>query len=136
MILLVSFLSVSVAVSIIWIGFILSFLSSGTLPSHATYIVGMMGLFLPLVVIVMSVAFVFLTIEMKKNQLILRDWITALKRDVLNDPAAVHAEIGALVVQEMERSEAPAVMNISKEEPITKYQNLELPDDVELRFKG
>ena len=134
MILLVGFFSFLVAAVLLWIGFIVSFLSHGQMMAHAGYIVTLMGLFLPLVIIVMALGFVYLTLEMKRLQFKINDWIKALKCDVLNDTVAVHEQIGDLVKEQMK--EPPAVLNISKDEPITKYQNMELPEDVELRFKG
>ena len=134
MILLVSFLSVFVAAVLLWIGFIVSFLNHGQMMVNAGYVVTLMGLFLPLVIIVMALCFVYLTLEMKRLQFKINDWIKALKCDVLNDTVAVHEQIGDLVKEQMK--EPPAVLNISKDEPITKYQNMELPEDVELRFKG
>ncbi len=134
MIILVSFLSITVAAVLLWIGFIISFLSQGHITQNAGYIVTLMGLFLPLVVVAMAVGFVYLMLEIKRLQLKLNDWVRALKCDVLNDPLAVHQQIGDLVQEQLK--EPPAVLNISKDEPITKYQNMELPEDVELRFKG
>ena len=131
---LVFFLSACVATSLLWIGFVISFLSQGQVASGMGYIITLMGLFLPLVIIVMALALVYLSLETKRLQLRLNDWIKALKCNVLNDPVAVHEEIGDMVKKQMK--EPPAVLNISKDEPITKYQNMELPEDVELRFKG
>ena len=130
----VFFLSTCVAVSLLWIGFIISFLNQGQMMAHAGYVVTLMGLFLPLIVILMALALVYLTFEVKRFQLTLNDWIKALKCNVLNDPVAVHEQIGDMVKEQMK--EPAAVLNISKDEPISKYQNMELPDDVELRFKG
>ena len=133
MVLLVTLLSFCVAAVLLWVGFIISFLSTGQMMQNAGYIVTLMGLFLPLLIIVMALAFVYLIFEIKRLQLRLNDWIKALKCDVLNDTVAVHEQIGDLVKVQME--EPPAVLNISNDEPITKYQNMELPEDVELRFK-
>ena len=129
----VFFLSACVAVSLLWIGFIISFLSQGQITSGMGYIVTLMGLFLPLIVIAMSLMLVYLSFETKRLQLRLNDLIKTLKCNVFNDTVAVHEQIGDLVKEQMK--EPPAVLNISKDEPITKYQNVELPEDVELRFK-
>ena len=134
MMLVVFFLSACVATSLLWIGFIISFFSQGQAVGAMGYIITLMGLFLPLVVIVMAMALVYLSFEIKRMQLKLNDWIKALKCNVLNDPIAVHEQIGDLVKEQLK--EPPAVLNISKDEPITKYQNMELPEDVELHFKG
>lgn len=134
MMLVVFFLSACVATSLLWIGFIISYLNQGQIAAGMGYIITLMGLFLPLVVIVMAMALVYLSFEIKRMQLKLNDWIKALKCNVLNDPIAVHEQIGDLVKEQLK--EPPAVLNISKDEPITKYQNMELPEDVELHFKG
>ena len=134
MIAFVVFLSVCVATVLLWIGFIISFFINGQISSNAGYIVGLMGLFLPFVVIVMALTFMYMALELKRLQLKINDWIRALKCDVLNDPVAVHEQIGQLVQAQIKDDE-PAVMNISKDEPISKYQNMELPEDVALRFK-
>ena len=133
MIALVSFLSVCVAAVLLWIGFVISYFVNGQITSNAGYIVGLMGLFLPLVIVAMAVAFVYMALELKRLQLKINDWVKALKCDILNDTVAVHEQIGQLVQAQMD--EPPAVLNISKDEPIAKYQNMELPDDVALRFK-
>ena len=130
----VSFLSICVAAVLLWIGFIISYFINGQINSNAGYIVGLMGLFLPLVVIVMALSFMYMALELKRLQLKINDWIRALKCDVLNDPVAVHEQIGQLVQAQI-KDDGPAVMSISKDEPISKYQNMELPEDVALRFK-
>ncbi|MBP5534700.1 MAG: hypothetical protein J6Y03_04255 [Alphaproteobacteria bacterium] len=130
---LVFFLGACVAASLLWIGFIISFLKQGQITSGMSYIVTLMGLFLPLVIVAMSLFLVYLSLEIKRLQLRLSDLIKALKCNVLNDPVAVHEQVGDLIKEKMK--EPPAVLNISKDEPITKYQNMELPEDVELRFK-
>lgn len=131
--LLVFFLSFCVAVSLLWTGFIISFLHQGQVAANMGFVVTLMGLFLPLVVIAMALMLVYLSFETKRLQLRVNDWIKALKCNVLNDTVAVHEQVGDLIKEKMK--EPPAVLNISKSEPITKYQNMELPEDVELRFK-
>ena len=131
--LLVFFLGACVAVSLLWIGFIVSFLSHGQIVAGMGYIITFMGLFLPLVVIGMALMLVYLCFETKRLQLRIKDWVKALKCNVLNDSVAVHEQVGNLIKEQMK--EPPAVLNISKNEPITKYQNMELPEDVELHFK-
>ena len=133
MMVFVFFLSACVAVSLLWIGFIISFLSQGQITSGMGYIVTLMGLFLPLIIIAMSLMLVYLSFETKRLQLRLNDLIKTLKCNVFNDTVAVHEQVGDLIKEQMK--EPPAVLNISKDEPITKYQNVELPEDVELRFK-
>ena len=133
MIFLVSFFSVCVASVLLWTVFIISYFSNGQITQNAAYILGLMGLFLPFVVIAMGVAFIYQTLELKRLQLKISDWIKTLKCDILNDTEAVHEQIGQLVQAQMQ--EPPAVLNISKDEPISKYQNMELPEDVALRFK-
>ena len=133
MIALVGFLSVCVAAVLLWIGFIISYFANGQIASNAGYVVGLMGLFLPLVIVAFAVTFVYMALELKKLQLKINDWVKALKCDILNDPVAVHEQIGQLVQSQID--EPPAVLNISKDEPISKYRDMELPDDVALRFK-
>ena len=82
----------------------------------------------------MALSFMYMALELKRLQLKINDWIRALKCDVLNDPVAVHEQIGQLVQAQI-KDDGPAVMSISKDEPISKYQNMELPEDVALRFK-
>ena len=133
MIIFVSFLSICVAAVLLWVGFIISYFANGQITTNAGYVVGLMGLFLPLIIMAMAVAFVYLALELKRLQLRINDWVKALKCDILNDTVAVHEQIGELVQAQM--NEPPAVLNISKDEPISKYQNMELPEDVALRFK-
>ena len=133
MIIFVSFLSICVAAVLLWVGFIISYFANGQITTNAGYVVGLMGLFLPLVIIAMVIAFVYQALELKRLQLKINDWVKALKCDILNDTVAVHEQIGQLVQAQMD--EPPAVLNISKDEPIAKYQNMELPEDVALRFK-
>jgi hypothetical protein len=130
----VVFFSACIAAVLLWIGFIISFLVNGQITANGSYILVLMGLFLPLIMITMAVTFVYTALELKRLQLKINDWIKALKCDVLNDPIAIHEQIGQLVKAQIEDDE-PAVMSISKDEPISKYKNMELPEDVALRFK-
>ena len=92
--LLVFFLSFCVAVSLLWTGFIISFLQQGQVITGVGYIVVLMGLFLPLVIIAMALILVYLGFETKRLQLRMNDWVKALKCNVLNDPVAVHEQVG------------------------------------------
>ena len=101
MMMIVFFLSACVATSLLWIGFIISFLNQGQITAGMGYIITLMGLFLPLVVIIMAMALVYTSFEIKRMQLRLNDWIKALKCNVLNDPIAVHEQIGDLVMEKL-----------------------------------
>jgi len=130
---LVSFLSVFVAAALLWLAFVISYLSNGAVSFGGNTIITLMGLFLPFVVMGMAFAFVYLAMELKRLQLKLTDWVNVFKCEVLNDTVAVHEQIGQMVQAQMD--DTPAVMSISKSEPMAKYKDLELPEDVELRFK-
>ena len=133
MIILVGSLSVCVAAVLLWLAFVISYLSKGMVSGNGEFIIILMGLFLPIVIVVMAGAFVYLVLELKRLQLKIKDWVNVFKADVLNDTQAVHEQIGQILQAQID--EAPSVMSISKNEPMSKYKNLELPDDVELRFK-
>ena len=75
MMMIVFFLSACVATSLLWIGFIISFLNQGQITAGMGYIITLMGLFLPLVVIIMAMALVYTSFEIKRMQLRLNDWI-------------------------------------------------------------
>ena len=66
MLLLTSIVSVCVAMSLIWIGFVVSCITHNTF--DGSYIIALMGLFLPFVVIGFGIAFVYLFTEIKKIQ--------------------------------------------------------------------
>ncbi len=115
--LLISIVSVCVCFSLIWIGFIISNLIQGTM--H-TDIITLMGLFLPVVVIGFAVAFVYLFTEIKKTQ----DLLQKFSKKTLFEP-----------IQISEDADKNPVVSISMDEPISKYEDVSLPEDVNLRFE-
>ena len=115
--LLVSIVSICVCVSLVWIGYIISNLIQGTIGAN---IVTLMGLFLPLVVIGFGVAFVYLFTEIKKTQDLLQRFSKNMSVSLPKIP---------------EKSEKQAVVSISMDEPISKYEDVNLPEDVDLRFE-
>ena len=84
----------------------------------------------------------YLAFEQQKNRLIFKDWIASLKKDFVSYEEKVHAMIGQQLQDELRDTdtfelpfeEPTSVVNISKTDPITKYKDLELPDDVDLHF--
>ena len=117
---LILLVGVCVCVSLVWFGFIISCLAQGSV--NGTYIVTLMGLFLPLVVIGFAVAFVYLYTEIKKTQNMLQKFLkqaVVLKKQVNTN----------------EKTEQQPVVSISMDEPISKYEDVTLPEDVNLRFE-
>lgn len=129
----VTFLSVCVSLSLIWLAFIFSVIGSGQIAYRASYIVFLMGLFLPLVVIAMTVAMVYLLIMQKKNQRLLRDWIALVHRDEIT--GAGKSEKPTPKIEQPPKTEPQkTIITISPDEPLSNIKDMRLPEDVELRF--
>lgn len=145
----VSFLSISVSMALIWLIAVLSYVMRTSLFDRPVWEVVflLMGLFLPFILIFMAVAFVYIALEIKKNQLIFKDWIRSMRKDFVSYEESVHSMIGRQLEEEIRdpdtyelpfpKEDAPeekSVFQILKEEPISKYKDLELPDDIDLHF--
>ena len=125
MIILTSIVGCCVAVSLIWIMFIVSCLVSGRV--DGSFLVMLMGLFLPLVVIGFGLGFVYIFTEMKKTQLLLRQ---ALKKHTEQKETQSVPEI-----EIKEQNGKKPVLKVSMDDPIKKYENVVLPDDVDIQFE-
>lgn len=117
--LLISIVSVCVCVSLVWLGYIISCIVQNSI--SAGYIVTLMGLFLPLVVIGFAVAFVYLFTEIKKTQELLQKF--------------AKKELSISSQEVTEKPEKQTVLSISMDEPISKYEDVNLPEGVDLRFE-
>jgi len=115
---------VSVAVSLLWLWFIIFGLTEGRINSG--YIVTLMGLFLPFVVIGFTTALVYLATEQKKTQHILKQFL----RHTISQS---HSKQNAASNEKKEMP--PPVVSISMDEPISKYESVNLPENVNLRFE-
>ena len=122
MLILTSIVGVSVAVSLVWMVFIISCLVSGKVDGG--YLVLLMGLLLPLVVIGFGLGFVYIFTEMKKMQLLLRQMLKK-QTEKQNIPE----------IQLEEQSGKKPVLKVSMDDPIKKYENVVLPDDVDIQFE-
>ena len=129
----VTFLSVCVSLSLIWIVFICSVLGSGQIAYKASYIVFLMGLFLPLVVIAKAVAMVYLLMMQKKNQRLLKGWIALLRRGSTN-VSAKSEKPTPKTEQPLKSEPQKTIITISPDEPLSNIKDMRLPEDVELRF--
>lgn len=129
----VTFLSVCVSLSLIWLAFIFSVIGSGQIAYRASYIVFLMGLFLPLIVIAMAVAMVYLLIIQKKNQRLLKSWIALVRRDEIS--GADRGEKPTPKIEQPPKAEPQkTIITISPDEPLSNIKDMRLPEDVELRF--
>ena len=108
---------------LLWIGYVISCLSKGIV--NNSNIVILMGLFLPLIVIGIAFAFAYLATEMKKTQIVLQK---VLQKNAL--PQTQHPLAG-----ENNTKEKTSVVSISMNDPINKYKEVTLPDDVNVRFE-
>ena len=119
MLLLTSIVSVCVAMSLIWIGFVVSCIMHNTF--DGSYIIALMGLFLPFVVIGFGIAFVYLFTEIKKIQ-------DLLQKFSKKAPVLTYQELP-------EEKEKQPIISISMDEPISKYEDVNLPENIDLRFE-
>lgn len=152
----IAFLSMGVSMALLWLlvmgnyvvskgGFSFFSTASGT---EIGFVV--IGLFLPLFMIVCATSFIYIVIEIKKQQMIFKDWIASLKREFVHHETSIHNLIGEQLHQknadtndeECDTRTYPlpfkerSIMTISRNESISKYKDLNLPDDVDLLFKG
>lgn len=144
MVALVGFVSLSVSIALVWLAAVVSYFAEvgwqGRPPIEWFLLV--MGILLPFLLILIGLMFVYLAFEQQKNRLIFKDWIASLKKDFVSYEEKVHAMIGQQLQDELRDTdtfelpfeEPTSVVNISKTDPITKYKDLELPDDVDLHF--
>ena len=119
---LTSIVSICVAASLVWMMFIISCLTSGKIDGG--YLVGLMGLLLPLVVIGFGLGFVYIFTEMKKTQLLLRQMLK-------NQTEKQNTQ----EIQLEEQNGKKPVLKVSMDDPIKKYENVVLPDDVDIQFE-
>lgn len=146
------FLSVCVATSVIWllamIGYIMQ--TGGFRAAMERPLPDMLmlfaGLFLPILTMAIACAMIYVALELKKTQMIFKDWLRNFKRELTLHEASIHALIGKQLQEELNddrdtqtyqlpfEETTRTVMNILKDEPISKYKDLELPDDVDLHF--
>lgn len=129
----VTFLSVCVSLSLIWLAFIFSVIGSGQIAYRASYIVFLMGLFLPLVVIAMAVAMMYLLMMQKKNQRLLKSWIALLRRGEICSTGRSE-KLTPKIEQPPKAEPQKTIITISPDEPLSNIKDMRLPEDVELRF--
>ncbi len=147
----VTLLSFSVATAVVWMVVLIQYAArtggwahilNGGLIDVAIFLI---ALFLPVMMIASALAFIYTAMEMKKSQLIFKDWLASIQKDFVSHEQSIHALIGQQLQSELEERdtqtyplpfEEKTVMTISKSEPISKYKDMELPDDIDLHFKG
>lgn len=150
----VAFLSFCVSIAVVWVvimgRYVLSIGGISGLLNGSAVQIGMvlMSFFLPILMVACALGFLYLFLEMKKNQLIFKDWLSSIKKDLEEKERSVHSLVGEQLRQTIEQDEGKdtdtyplpfeeeQVMTISKKDTLAKYQNLELPEGVDLRFKG
>ncbi len=150
----VAFLSFCVSIAVVWVvimgRYVLSIGGISGLLNGSAVQIGMvlMSFFLPILMVACALGFLYLFLEMKKNQLIFKDWLSSIKKDLEEKERGVHSLVGEQLRQTIEQDEGKdtdtyplpfeeeKVMTISKKDTLAKYQNLELPEGVDLRFKG
>lgn len=144
MIALVGFISLCVSIALVWLMAVISYFSKigfWARPPMEWFLL-VMGVLLPFLLILIGGMFVYISMEQQKNRLIFKDWIASLKKEFVSYEERVHAMIGQQLQDELRDTdtyelpfeEPSSVINISKNEPISKYKDLELPDDVDLHF--
>ena len=147
----VAFLSFAVSTAVVWVAVLVQYIvRMGGLGEIlkgglVNVLIFLIALFLPVMMIASALAFIYIAVEMKKNQLIFKDWLASLQKDFVSHEQSIHALIGRQLQSELEERdtqtyplpfEEKTVMTISKDEPIAKYKDIELPDDIDLHFKG
>ncbi len=147
----IAFLSFSVCTAVIWFIILMQYiwqmggLSQIFKGEILNVVIFLIALFLPIMLVATALAFIYTAMELKKNQLIFKDWVASFKKEFASHEETIHSLIGQQLQSELEEKdtltyplpfEEKTVMTISKDEPISKYKDLELPDDVDLHFKG
>ena len=146
----VTFLSFAVGAAVVWFVILLQYIwimggfqqvIKGDLINVLIFLI---ALFLPIMMIISALAFIYIAMEMKKNQVLFKDWIASVKKDFVSHEASIHSLIGRQIQTEMQEPDNQTyplpfkevnVMTVSKEEPISKYNDMELPDHMDFHFK-
>ncbi len=147
----VAFLSFSVGASVVWFVVLMQYVwrTGGLVQVFKgdllNVLIFLIALILPVMMMASATAFLYSAMEMKKSQLIFKDWLASIKKDFVSHEESIHALIGRQLQSELDDRdtqtyplpfEEKTVMTISKDEPIAKYKDIELPDDIDLHFKG
>ena len=138
------FLSVFATMGIAWFGATLAYVlrvgGVGRLLSLSVseFVLVMAGLFCPIIVLALGLAFVYLALELRKIQLLLNRRIPAAHvavTDVKEDKPKTAPDGSTEEAKEVEPliQDRP-VLNISTQESIEKYKDISLPDNLDLHF--
>ena len=109
-----------------------AFLKALSWPDFLAYWI---ALLLPILVILTAFAFIYLSLEMKKNQLFFKDWLKALKGEMPEVPAFLlqKKEIPEELKKEPDMEEQK-IVKISKNEPLDKYKDLDSDENTLYQF--
>lgn len=141
MIVFVILLSCFLSVAFVWLaafGFIVyskggwAFLKALSWPDFLAYWI---ALLLPVLVILMAFAFIYLSLEIKKNQLFFKDWLKVLRGEMPEVPPFLMQE--KEIPEELKKesqTETQTVVKISKNEPLEKYKDLDSNDNILYQF--
>ena len=103
--------------------------------SWSDFLAYWIALLLPVLVILIAFAFIYLSLEMKKNQLFFKDWIKALKGEMPEVPPFLMQK--KEIPEELKKapdSEEQKIVKINKNEPLDKYKDLDSDDNVLYQF--
>ena len=145
----VLFLSAFATMGIAWFGVVMGYvLRAGgferllSLPLSEFILIGA-GLFCPIIVLALGVAFVYLALELRKTQFLLNMYIRKVSgtaKTAAETP--VEKKMPSLALSEMKPGEDEPeailherpVLNISTQERIDKYTDTSLPDNLDLHL--
>ena len=145
----VLFLSLCVAMGIAWFGMTTGYvLHTGgferlfALPS-SEFVLITAGLFCPIIVLAMGIAFVHLALEMRKIQLLFNIYVRKEpKKSKIPHDREEQRDVAILPISEKKEEPEPEpvilhdrpVLNISTQETVDKYRDISLPDNLDLHF--
>lgn len=138
MISLIILLSSFLCLSFVWLtAFMLIITSKGGWAflkalSGADFLAYWIALLLPIFMILTAFCFIYIALEIKKNQLFFKDWLKALKGEVHDIPPFLMQE--KEIPKDLLKTSEKKVVKINKNEPIEKYMNLEPNDETDYLF--
>ena len=99
------------------------------------------GLFCPIIVLAMGIAFVHLALEMRKIQLLFNIYVRKAQKKA-KAPQEEQRNVAVLPIPEKKQEQEPEpvilrdrpVLNISTQETVDKYRDISLPDNLDLHF--
>ena len=100
--------------------------------SGADFLAYWISFLLPVFMILTAFCFIYIALEIKKNQLFFKDWLKALKGEVHDIPPFLMQE--KEIPKELIPKPEKKVVKINKNEPLERYMNLEPDDGTDYQF--